>query len=297
MVRKECAPGRGRFVAGTYRDEGRSGDQARVASLSRRYVGYSQAVVSNWSRVPRAVLAGRRHGRTREPSPAISPRTTPGRCRRGHRRDKPPAGPLIRPSRHLPACCRRPRRRNPPRARRANSSPARDGAYRLADRGGANRARAASPSSSIVLGSGAGGAWPLRAPSTSRASCTSARSRRSRGPDRSTPSCGRPEKGPRTARILCEVNGGPRLAPRLDSQESHEPGFFERHLKPWAPRFFCGLGTLPNVVGYRASVRWPTFFEIEAYAFEMGMNQRASEGAWAAAAPNITRGGRNSRLD
>lgn len=70
--------------------------------------------------------------------------------------------------------------------------------------------------------------------------------------------------------ILCDVMAG-LAGRRFDAEDSAERGFFERHLKPWAPRFFADLEIAPSSRLYKAvGGLGRTFFEIEAQAFEIG---------------------------
>ncbi|GGK45180.1 Cro/CI family transcriptional regulator [Salinarimonas ramus] len=70
--------------------------------------------------------------------------------------------------------------------------------------------------------------------------------------------------------ILCDVMAG-LAGRRFDAEESAERGFFERHLKPWAPRFFADLEIAPSSRLYKAvGAVGRTFFDIEAEAFEIG---------------------------
>jgi TorA maturation chaperone TorD len=70
--------------------------------------------------------------------------------------------------------------------------------------------------------------------------------------------------------ILCDVMAG-LAGRRFDAEPSAERGFFERHLKPWAPRFFADLEIAPSSRLYKAvGAVGRTFLEIEADAFEIG---------------------------
>ncbi|WP_029032648.1 Cro/CI family transcriptional regulator [Salinarimonas rosea] len=70
--------------------------------------------------------------------------------------------------------------------------------------------------------------------------------------------------------ILCDVMAG-LAGRRFDTEDSAERGFFERHLEPWAPRFFADLEIAPSSRLYRAvGAVGRTFLEIEAEAFEIG---------------------------
>jgi TorA maturation chaperone TorD len=69
--------------------------------------------------------------------------------------------------------------------------------------------------------------------------------------------------------ILCEVMAG-LAAGRFDADEDAELRFFERHLRPWAPRFFTSLETANGARFYRAVARvGGLFMDIEAEAFAM----------------------------
>jgi TorA maturation chaperone TorD len=67
--------------------------------------------------------------------------------------------------------------------------------------------------------------------------------------------------------ILCEVMAG--LADgRFEPEPGAERRFFERHLKPWAARFFADLETAPSARFYRSvGAVGRLFMEIEAEAF------------------------------
>lgn len=70
--------------------------------------------------------------------------------------------------------------------------------------------------------------------------------------------------------ILCDVMAG-LAGGRFDAEPSAERGFFERHLKPWAPRFFADLEIAPSSRLYKAvGAVGRTFLEIEADAFAIG---------------------------
>ena len=70
--------------------------------------------------------------------------------------------------------------------------------------------------------------------------------------------------------ILCDVMAG-LASRRFEAEAGFEPAFFERHLKPWAPRFFADLETANLGRFYRAVGRvGRMFMEIEAEAFAMG---------------------------
>jgi TorA maturation chaperone TorD len=72
--------------------------------------------------------------------------------------------------------------------------------------------------------------------------------------------------------ILCEVMAG--LASRRFAVEfATERRFFERHLKPWAPRFFADLEAAKSARFYRAvGTVGRIFTEIEAQAFTMELD-------------------------
>jgi TorA maturation chaperone TorD len=71
------------------------------------------------------------------------------------------------------------------------------------------------------------------------------------------------------AAILCEAIAG-LCAGRFDAEPGEDRRFFERHLKPWAARFFADLETAEAARFYRAVGRiGRTFMEIEAEAFAM----------------------------
>jgi TorA maturation chaperone TorD len=69
--------------------------------------------------------------------------------------------------------------------------------------------------------------------------------------------------------ILCEIMAG--LADgRFPADAETQRRFFERHLKPWARRFFADLETAPSARFYRAvGALGRTFLTIEAEAFAM----------------------------
>ena len=69
--------------------------------------------------------------------------------------------------------------------------------------------------------------------------------------------------------ILCEIMAG--LADgRFPADAETQRRFFERHLKPWAGRFFADLETAPSARFYRAvGALGRTFLTIEAEAFAM----------------------------
>ncbi len=69
--------------------------------------------------------------------------------------------------------------------------------------------------------------------------------------------------------ILCEVMAG--LADgRFEVEAGADRRFFERHLRPWAPRFFADLETGKSANFYRAVGRvGGLFMDIEAEAFAM----------------------------
>jgi TorA maturation chaperone TorD len=69
--------------------------------------------------------------------------------------------------------------------------------------------------------------------------------------------------------ILCEIMAG-LAAGRFDAEQGADRRFFERHVKPWAARFFADLETAKSARFYRAVGRvGRTFMEIEAEAFAM----------------------------
>jgi TorA maturation chaperone TorD/DNA-binding transcriptional regulator YdaS (Cro superfamily) len=69
--------------------------------------------------------------------------------------------------------------------------------------------------------------------------------------------------------ILCEVMAG-LAAGRFETEPGADRRFFERHLKPWAPRFFVDLETAKAARLYRAVARvGGLFMDIEAEAFAM----------------------------
>jgi TorA maturation chaperone TorD len=69
--------------------------------------------------------------------------------------------------------------------------------------------------------------------------------------------------------ILCEVMAG-LAAGRFDTEPGADRRFFERHLRPWAPRFFVDLETAKSANFYRAVARvGGLFMDIEAEAFAM----------------------------
>jgi TorA maturation chaperone TorD len=69
--------------------------------------------------------------------------------------------------------------------------------------------------------------------------------------------------------ILCEVMAG-LAAGRFEAGSGSERRFFERHLKPWAVRFFADLETAKSARFYRpVGTLGRVFFEIEAEAFAM----------------------------
>jgi TorA maturation chaperone TorD len=69
--------------------------------------------------------------------------------------------------------------------------------------------------------------------------------------------------------ILCEIMAG--LADgRFAAEKGADRRFFERHLKPWAPRFFADLETAKSATFYRTVGRiGGLFMDIEAAAFAM----------------------------
>jgi TorA maturation chaperone TorD len=69
--------------------------------------------------------------------------------------------------------------------------------------------------------------------------------------------------------ILCEVMAG-LAAGRFETEPGADQRFFERHLRPWAPRFFVDLETAKSANFYRAVARvGGLFMDIEAEAFAM----------------------------
>lgn len=67
--------------------------------------------------------------------------------------------------------------------------------------------------------------------------------------------------------ILCEVMAG-LTAGRFEPGAGADRNFFERHLRPWAPRFFADLETAKSARFYRAVGRvGGLFMDIEAEAF------------------------------
>lgn len=69
--------------------------------------------------------------------------------------------------------------------------------------------------------------------------------------------------------ILCETMAG-LVDGRFGAAPGEDRAFFERHLKPWASRFFADLAVSPSARFYRRVAEvGATFVEIEAQAFEM----------------------------
>jgi TorA maturation chaperone TorD len=69
--------------------------------------------------------------------------------------------------------------------------------------------------------------------------------------------------------FLCEVMAG-LAAGRFDTEPGADRRFFERHLKPWAPRFFADLEVARFAKFYRpVATVGRLFMEIEAEAFAM----------------------------
>jgi TorA maturation chaperone TorD len=69
--------------------------------------------------------------------------------------------------------------------------------------------------------------------------------------------------------ILCEVMAG-LAAGRFETEPGADRRFFERHLRPWAPRFFVDLETAKSANFYRTVGRvGGLFMDIEAEAFAM----------------------------
>ena len=69
--------------------------------------------------------------------------------------------------------------------------------------------------------------------------------------------------------ILCEVMAG-LTAGRFEREAGADRQFFQRHLRPWAPRFFADLETATSARFYRSVGRiGGLFMDIEAEAFAM----------------------------
>jgi TorA maturation chaperone TorD len=69
--------------------------------------------------------------------------------------------------------------------------------------------------------------------------------------------------------ILCEVMAG-LTAGRFETEVGADRRFFQRHLRPWAPRFFADLETATSARFYRAVGRiGGLFMDIETEAFAM----------------------------
>ena len=69
--------------------------------------------------------------------------------------------------------------------------------------------------------------------------------------------------------ILCEVMAG-LCDRRFGAEAGADQPMFERHLRPWAARFFADLEVSPSARFYRhVAVIGRLFMEIEAEAFEM----------------------------
>ena len=69
--------------------------------------------------------------------------------------------------------------------------------------------------------------------------------------------------------LLCEVMAG-LTGGTFETEPGADRRFFERHLRPWAPRFFADLETAPSARFYRAVARvGGLFVDIEAEAFAM----------------------------
>ena len=69
--------------------------------------------------------------------------------------------------------------------------------------------------------------------------------------------------------ILCEVMAG-LTSGQFETEAGADRQFFERHLRPWAPRFFADLETATSARFYRAVGRvGGLFMDIEAEAFAM----------------------------
>ena len=84
---------------------------------------------------------------------------------------------------------------------------------------------------------------------------------------------------------LCEVMSG--LASGLFLAADRGHGFFDRHLAPWADRFFADLEASPSATFYRAvGTMGRVFIEIEAQAFKFG---RSDEPATPGATPRPSR--------
>jgi TorA maturation chaperone TorD len=78
--------------------------------------------------------------------------------------------------------------------------------------------------------------------------------------------------------ILCEVMAG-LAAGRFEARSGSERRFFERHLKPWAARFFADLETAKHARFYRpVGTIGRLFFEIEAHAFAMASSDAPGAG-------------------
>jgi TorA maturation chaperone TorD len=69
--------------------------------------------------------------------------------------------------------------------------------------------------------------------------------------------------------LICEVMGG-LAAGRFDADSTEQGVFFERHLKPWAARFFTDLADSPRAKFYRAVGTYgQVLIGLEAEAFKM----------------------------
>jgi TorA maturation chaperone TorD len=69
--------------------------------------------------------------------------------------------------------------------------------------------------------------------------------------------------------LLCEVMAG-LAAGRFDTSPDEEVRFFDRHLKPWAGRFFADLAAAPSAQFYQAVAACGTaLLQVEAEAFTM----------------------------
>ena len=69
--------------------------------------------------------------------------------------------------------------------------------------------------------------------------------------------------------LLCEVMAG-LAGGRFDTDPSEEVRFFDRHLKPWASRFFADLAAAPSAAFYRAvAACGAALMQVEAEAFTM----------------------------
>jgi TorA maturation chaperone TorD len=56
----------------------------------------------------------------------------------------------------------------------------------------------------------------------------------------------------------------------IEADAKTEKAFFDRHLKPWAPRFFADLAVAPSAHFYRGVAGvGQAFLDLEAQAFEL----------------------------